>query len=134
MNTLKAMIDNLDTVEVSKTVVNETRNELEGSIVERRINNNGPITMFSPSETEEDDLQKIEGIGPKIESILKDSGVTTYEELSHRDAEDLRNVLLAAGNRYKMHNPTSWPQQAKFAAKGMWDALEDMQDQLNGGV
>jgi len=29
-----------------------------------------------------DDLVKIEGIGPKVAKVLKDAGVTTYEELA----------------------------------------------------
>ncbi len=80
-----------------------------------------------------DDFKNIEGIGPKIASLITESGITTYKELSKSDPEKIREVLLAAGNRYKMHDPTTWPQQAGLAAEGKWDELKDLQDKLQGG-
>jgi hypothetical protein len=41
--------------------------------------------------------------------------------------------LAAAGNRYKMHDPTTWPDQAKMADQGEWDKLKKWQDELEGG-
>ncbi|RME13236.1 MAG: 50S ribosomal protein L17, partial [Bacteroidetes bacterium] len=35
--------------------------------------------------------------------------------------------------RYKMHDPTTWPQQAALAAKGEWDKLAKLQKELKGG-
>jgi hypothetical protein len=32
-----------------------------------------------------------------------------------------------------MHDPTTWPAQAKLAAAGKWDELKAMQDNLKGG-
>ncbi|MEL6717305.1 MAG: 50S ribosomal protein L27 [Bacteroidota bacterium] len=80
-----------------------------------------------------DKLTKIEGIGPKIESLLKDAGITTFALLSEADPEKIREILLAAGNRYKMHNPTTWPKQAALAAADKWDELKEYQDRLDGG-
>lgn len=80
-----------------------------------------------------DKLTKIEGIGPKIESLLKDAGITTFALLSETDPEKIREILLAAGNRYKMHNPTTWPKQAALAAADQWDELKEYQDRLDGG-
>jgi small subunit ribosomal protein S2 len=31
-------------------------------------------------------------------------------------------------------DPTSWPKQAKMAAKGKWDELKEWQDNAKGGV
>jgi len=42
--------------------------------------------------------------------------------------------LESAGNRYKSHNPISWPKQAQMAAAGQWDELKAWQDELDGGV
>ena len=80
-----------------------------------------------------DDFKKIEGIGPKIASLINEAGITTFAELSKTDPEKIREILLAAGNRYKMHDPTTWPQQAGLAAEGKWDDLKEWQDQLDGG-
>jgi hypothetical protein len=32
-----------------------------------------------------------------------------------------------------MMNPASWPQQAKLAAAGEWEALQEFQEALKGG-
>ena len=80
-----------------------------------------------------DDLRKIEGIGPKIASILKDKGISTFEELGKTKISVLKDALTEAGPRFRMHNPGSWPKQAKLAAKGKWDELKKLQDELDGG-
>jgi small subunit ribosomal protein S1 len=80
-----------------------------------------------------DDLKKIEGVGPKIAAILTENGIVTFADLAGAEVEKLREILLAAGSRYKMHDPATWPEQAKLAAEGDWDALEKLQSSLDGG-
>ncbi len=80
-----------------------------------------------------DDLKKIEGIGPKIAGLLTESGISTFKALSKADPEKIREILLEAGSRYKMHDPTSWPQQAELAAVEKWDELSTLQNELKGG-
>ncbi|MBK7095725.1 MAG: hypothetical protein IPH57_12000 [Saprospiraceae bacterium] len=80
-----------------------------------------------------DDLKKIEGIGPKIAAILTENGVVTFADLAGTEVDKIKEILLAAGSRYKMHDPTTWPEQAKLAAAGDWDALEKLQTSLDGG-
>lgn len=82
----------------------------------------------------EDDLKVIEGIGPKLESILKENGITNLKTMSESDPEKIREILESAGNRFKMFNPTTWPKQALLAVEGKWDELKDYQSQLDGGV
>jgi predicted flap endonuclease-1-like 5' DNA nuclease len=80
-----------------------------------------------------DDLTKIEGIGPKIASLLKADGIETFEKLSKSLEKTLKAILVKAGPRFQMHNPSTWAAQAKIAAKGDWKALKKWQDELNGG-
>ena len=80
-----------------------------------------------------DDLKKIEGIGPKIAQLLNNAGIYTFANLSQTSVGRLREILLAAGNRYKIHDPSTWPQQAGLAAAGEWDKLKELQDYLDGG-
>lgn len=84
-------------------------------------------------KTKRDDLKKIEGIGPKIEQLLNTAGILNWKKLAKSKPEKLRTILAEAGNRYKMHNPTSWPEQAALAASGEWDKLKTFQDFLKGG-
>ncbi len=90
-------------------------------------------TARSVAAAKKDDLKKIEGIGPKIAELLTAGGVATFADLSKAKSKALRDILDAAGPRYKMHDPTTWPQQAKLAAAGNWDKLAKLQVELKGG-
>jgi predicted flap endonuclease-1-like 5' DNA nuclease len=70
-----------------------------------------------------DDLKVVEGIGPKIEQLLNDRGVRTWHDLSVADVDRLRDILQEAGARYRMHDPSTWPQQATLLARGDWEAF-----------
>ncbi len=83
--------------------------------------------------TNVNDLKIVEGIGPKIEGLLKAGGVNTWAELAAAPVSRLQEILNQAGDRYRIHNPESWPQQAKLADEGKWDELEKLQDYLDGG-
>lgn len=80
-----------------------------------------------------DDLKKIEGIGPKIEGLLNAANIYSFATLSVTPAEMIKGVLNAAGDRYKMHDPTTWGRQATLAATGKWEELKVLQDVLDGG-
>jgi len=86
------------------------------------------------NEAKPDDLKKIEGIGPKIASILSEAGYETFAKLAKADPEKLREILLEkGGKRYSIHNPETWPAQSQMAADGKWDELKKWQDELDGG-
>jgi predicted flap endonuclease-1-like 5' DNA nuclease len=78
-----------------------------------------------------DDLQVIEGIGPKISSTFQAAGISTYEELANTSVSRLEEILDEAN--LHLGNPSTWPDQAKLAAAGDWDALELLQDELKHG-
>lgn len=85
-------------------------------------------------EAEEDDLTKIEGIGPKTAEALTSAGIASYASLSEADPEKIRELLTEASSRLAHLDPGSWPKQAKMAAEGKWDDLKEWQDQVKGGV
>ncbi len=80
-----------------------------------------------------DDLKKIEGIGPKIESLLNQAGIASFATLAKTPVEKLREILRAAGSRFRLADPTTWPRQAQMAAEERWEELQNYQDALNGG-
>lgn len=80
-----------------------------------------------------DDLKKIEGVGPKIAQLLTEGGYETFAKVAKAKPAKLKEILLAAGSRYRMHDPETWPAQAKLAAAGKMDELKKWQDELKGG-
>ncbi len=81
----------------------------------------------------ENDLKAVEGIGPKIEGLLNNAGITTWRGLAGTSVSRLKEILAAAGDRYQLADPTTWPKQAELAADGKFDELEEYQDFLQGG-
>jgi len=81
----------------------------------------------------EDDLKVIEGIGPKLEQVLKEAGIKTYRDLAAKSAEEIRALLDAAGVA-RISNPQTWPEQAHLAAEGRWEELKQLQERLKGGL
>jgi predicted flap endonuclease-1-like 5' DNA nuclease len=79
------------------------------------------------------DLKIVEGIGPKIEKLLKKAGIGTWEDLAKAKKKTLQKMLEDAGDAYRIHDPATWPGQAKLAVKGEWDKLKEYQDYLKGG-
>ena len=85
------------------------------------------------SKYKTDDLKIVEGIGPKIAGLLVDAGINTWAKLSDTPVSKIQQVLDAAGPRYKLAQPGSWPRQAGLAAAGKWEELRKLQDDLDGG-
>lgn len=80
-----------------------------------------------------DDLTKIEGIGKKIASLLNKENINTYKDLAKTSIKKLQLILDTAGSKFNIHDPGTWPKQAKLAASGDWDTLTKLQDELKGG-
>lgn len=80
-----------------------------------------------------DDLKKVEGIGPKIEQLLNADGIYSFSQLADTEVTRLKSILDKAGERFRMHDPSSWNKQAEFARDGQWDNLGKYQEQLSAG-
>lgn len=80
-----------------------------------------------------DDLKVVEGIGPVIEKLFNNAGIWTFAELATTAPERLREILLAGGSRFQIHDPSTWPDQAALARDSKWDELKKWQGELNKG-
>jgi ribosomal protein L30 len=78
-----------------------------------------------------DDLEVIEGIGPKIAGVLKAEGIATLAQLAETDVSRLTEILQGANLR--LANAETWPEQAALAAAGKWDEFQALTEQLKGG-
>jgi predicted flap endonuclease-1-like 5' DNA nuclease len=81
----------------------------------------------------QDDLTIVEGIGPKIQELFHNHDVKTWKALSECSVDKCQSVLNSGGDRYKIHKPGTWPEQAKMAYEGRWADLLKWQDELDGG-
>ncbi|MEM6795430.1 MAG: helix-hairpin-helix domain-containing protein [Acidobacteriota bacterium] len=76
-----------------------------------------PVRSEPPSELEPDDLRKINGVGPKIASVLEELGFGTFERIADETPERLREALTAVDPRYRIFDPETWPAQAAELAE-----------------
>jgi predicted flap endonuclease-1-like 5' DNA nuclease len=128
-----------DTKSAESSQADESENILTASadtheIIEKVNYETAVAEEIMETEIGLNDLQIIEGVGPKIEKLLRRSSIDTWKKLADGDAEEIREMLVAEGGaRYKMHDPTTWSRQALLAHEGKWSELKELQDELLGG-
>jgi large subunit ribosomal protein L21 len=88
----------------------------------------------SPTQGGKDDLEIIEGIGPKIAAVLIENGITTFAQLADAKADDVTAMLKASGGRFSLANPESWAEQAALLRDGKMEEFKALTDALVGGV
>lgn len=96
-------------------------------------------TLSAPTEDKyyaaigETNFQIIEGIGPKMEEVLKENNILDFATLASTSKEDLRAILNKYGDKYRIIDPNTWPQQAGLAQDRKWSELMDLQKLLDTG-
>lgn len=110
---------------------------LEREVLRLRRQREAPETGEEGEEEEEsrrDDLKKIWGIGPKVETLLWLHGITTFAKLSATTGQALDQILENAGERFRISRENlveSWQEQAELAAAGRWPELETYQKAIS---
>lgn len=62
-----------------------------------------------------DNLKRIKGVGPKIEKLLNENGITTFAQLAAMKPSEIQ-VLLDLVDWTDFADPTTWPEQARELA------------------
>ncbi len=109
---------------VTTTILSSSVNNYVEPTVERQVSRNTPKA---------DELEIIEGIGPKIAMLLYDSGIFTFRDLATTPVYKIQELLDQAGPQFALHDPSTWTQQAKLAAEGRWNDLDALKFYLVGG-
>lgn len=81
----------------------------------------------------EDDLKVVEGIGPKIEGLFHNYNIKTWKALSDTTVAKCQEVLDSGGAKYQIHDPASWPMQAKMCFQNKWKELHLWQEEHKHG-
>lgn len=123
---------------VASTVLNDETEKKEETPELEIVNEETPAdeaveVQELGQEPDSDDLKKIEGIGPKIESLLNKGGLYTFQDIIDAGPEKIKEILLKSGPQYKVHDPSTWGDQARLAMDEKWDDLLQMQSNLKGG-
>lgn len=113
----------------STTSAGSSTNDILPAATDTTIN---PMASFSDLD-QIDDLKVVEGIGPKIESLLHAAGITSMRGLAIAHTDVIKKTLDDAGPRFRMHDPKTWSTQAELIADEKWDELKEYQDFLSGG-
>lgn len=117
----------MDTVDMSWPGQLDERDDHQDLSIER----GEALEEAADKELAPDDLTVVEGIGPKIASILADAGIRTYRQLAEASLERLQSILKESNLR--LANPETWSEQARLAAENEWDSLKELQSSLKGG-
>jgi predicted flap endonuclease-1-like 5' DNA nuclease len=80
----------------------------------------------------DDDIERIEGIGPKIGRVLREAGLGTFTAIAQASPETLRAALKVGGVRLAP-SLVSWPDQAQLLADGDEDGFRAFTDSLAAG-
>lgn len=78
-------------------------------------------------EVPQDKLTLLHWISPKVEKLLQDNQVVTYQDIADTDIEGLEEIFATAWLNAKRYSLTTWPDQARLAAKWHWRELEEYQ-------
>ena len=127
---IKAQREAMMAKRVQRTEGDAPAANLEAAPASVQVETRVPVgAAASPSP---DDLTLIEGIGPRINSLLQGAGITTFAQLATTEVSRLEQMLQKAELR-GIADPATWPEQAKLAAAGDWDAFRALTDQLKSG-
>jgi large subunit ribosomal protein L21 len=89
---------------------------------------------LAPQRSGRDDIELVEGIGPKIAKVLSDNGITTFAQLADAQPEAMAAMLKVSGGRFGLASTDTWPQQAALLRDGKMDEFKRLTDELVGGI
>ena len=66
----------------------------------------------------DDDLKRIKGVGPKLETLLNSLGVTSYSQIAAWDDDEIDRIDAQLGTFAGRIRRDDWPTQARYLAAG----------------
>jgi chromosome segregation ATPase len=110
--------------ERAETRVGELDNALQES--EHEVAN-----LKAKGQAMQDNFTYLNGIGPKVASILRLGGIKSFAKLAATDVKKIKAILEKENpSLLRLTDPTTWPKQAKMAEEGEWEALKELQESL----
>jgi predicted flap endonuclease-1-like 5' DNA nuclease len=120
----RARRDRLNRAEAAEVKVRE----LERSLTEKEQE---VATLSARANAMQDNLSVLDGIGPKVSALLRFAGITSFSRLASTGIDRINEVLEKENpNLLRLTDPSTWPEQARMAAEGDWEALSALQNEL----
>jgi len=118
----KKVQDALTRAEAAEASIAKLEEELEESAQEA-------ASQKARIRSMQDDLTVIDGIGPRVSSVLRSAGVTSFSKLAERETEEIQGILVAENpSLTRLTDPSTWHEQARMAADNDWEGLKALQD------
>jgi large subunit ribosomal protein L21 len=90
--------------------------------------------IAAPKKAGKDDIELIEGLGPKMAQVLSGKGITTFAQIADAKADDLVAMLKESGGRFIYTSVPTWAEQAALLRDGKMEEFKKLCDELVGGV
>jgi predicted flap endonuclease-1-like 5' DNA nuclease len=104
-----------------------------GNISSAELNEASSASLQTSGTSKPDNLSRIEGIGPKLEDLFYENNIYTFQQLAGLSVERIQSILDEAGEQYRIHDPETWPEQAKLLAEGKFEEFEKLSLELKAG-
>lgn len=121
-----------DTIEDAKEALEDVKENFEkvakkakARVAKTKAVTTKKVKAVKAAVKQEDDLTKIVGVGAKTAQVLVEAGYVTYASIADANKAELVAVLEKAGGRIAKMDPTTWKEQAVFAASGDWASLKN---------
>lgn len=87
--------------------------------------------LYQRKRRMQDDFSHLAGIGQKISSTLKNAGIKSFSKLAITEVGRIRDILEKENPALlNLSDPSLWPEQARIAAEGDWEALSNLQSSI----
>jgi predicted flap endonuclease-1-like 5' DNA nuclease len=124
---------------VTPILLSNTKRKTQGPATKtQKINNTkdpdwSAVSALMQKRVRPDDLQIIEGIGPKINRYLQKANIKSWATLADTSPKAIETILHESGNQFNLADPATWPLQARLAADQKWQELKSLQAELIAG-
>ena len=92
------------------------------------------VPKSAPAPILPDNLELLKGVGPKLNSLLKSLGVTSFEQVANWSAADVTEIDSKLGTFAGRISRDNWIDQAKLLADGDIAGFEKKYGALGGDV
>jgi predicted flap endonuclease-1-like 5' DNA nuclease len=81
-------------------------------------------TLYSVAPVyRQEDLEAIDGIGPKVGAMLRNNGITTFAQLAATPVAELVRIVQSTGEDPGLAGLETWPARARLAAARDWSGF-----------